>query len=285
VVSVTGTRDFELHRPNGSAVGKQENVVQYVDISNGSIYSIEHPESGPWTLALRAHGDVSVRVSAVRAKLSETVQFDRFEFVEVGGRPGHEGMFAIQGYPLAGREAGVEADLDGEVSSVHFEFRTPGGRVLTTFRLQKLSGADAHEYAGKVTVPDLPFVVYAVGLDMHGSRFQRLRSSQVNPQSFRVSAPRYWESKAGQDSTCEVEITNYGPPGSFRVIVADVHRLLRDFTPKTFELDADASVKLKLSLQASADGKAQDEDLVISVQRTDSEQNNFALIRTSVLPQ
>ena len=283
VVSVTGTKDFDVRRPNGSVVGKQENIVQYVEISNGSIYSIEHPESGPWTLSLRASGTVAVRVSAVRAKTSDTVQFDRFEFVEIAGRPGHEGMFPIQGYPLAGHVADVEAALDGEVSLVQFEFRSPGGELLRTVRLQKIAG-NSHEYAGRVTVPEVPFVVYAVGVDMHGARFQRLRSAQVNPQSFRVSAPRYWELKTGEESTCQVEVANYGPPGSFRVIFADAKHLVRDFAPKTFHLDTNGSVTLALRLHAES-GAASSEDLVISVQRTDTDQNNFAMIHTTTAPE
>ena len=286
VVSITGTKDFEVHRPSGGAVGRTENVVQYVEVANGGIYQIQNPEPGKWTAVLRGSGEVSVRVNAVRAKESAGggggVQFDRFEFVEVGGRIGHEGMFQIQGFPLAGREADVEADLDGEISNVHFEFRSPGGEVLNSFKLQKVPG-DEQEYSGKVMVPEAPFLVYAVGVDMRGNRFQRLRSGQVNPQTFRVSAPRYWELEGSEESACEVEVTNYGAAGSFRVTTVDPRRLLKEVAPQTFDLGANGSVKVKLTLQAPADPKVAGESLMVLVQRVNSEQNNFALIETTVV--
>jgi len=282
MVSVTGTKDFDLQRPSGSPVGKQENVVQYVEVANGSIYTIQNPEPGEWTATLRGSGDVSIRINAVRSKQSSAVQFDRFEFVEPGGRPGHEGMFRIQGYPLAGSESAVDAQLDGEISAVHFEFRAPSGQVLNSFRLRKLPESGSPEYAGKVKVPEVPFVVYAVGVDMHGAPFQRVRPGQIQPQSFRVQAPSYWELKPGENASCTVTVTNYGPDASFRVLTADPNHLLRDLTPKTFSLNSGEETELTLSFQVPADPKVVGESLVVTVESVDTAQTNFALIETTV---
>ncbi len=282
MVSVTGTTDFSLQRPNGSGVDKQENVVQYVEMRNGAIYTIQNPEPGEWTATLRGAGEVSIRANAVRSAQSDAVQFDLFRFVELGGRPGHEGRFPIQGYPLAEREWDVEARLDGEVAAVHFEFRAPGGAVLSSFKMRKLP-EDSQEYAGKVKVPAAPFVVYAVGVDMHGSPFQRVRPGQIRPQSFRVQAPAYWELKAGQSSPCTVKVSNYGPQGSFRVLIADPNHLVRDVNPMTFALNTGESAELTLNLEGPAEHKTADESLVITVERTDNSQTNFAAIETTML--
>ena len=297
VVSITGTKDFEVKRPSGGAVGRTENIVQYVDVANGGIYEIQNPEPGKWAAVLRGSGEVSVRVNAVRAKESAGstsssggeaggggggVQFDRFEFVEVGGRPGHEGMFRIQGFPLAGREADVEAEMDGEVSTVHFEFRSPAGDTLKSFRLEKVPGTSL-ELGGKVLVPEVPFLVYAVGVDMRGNRFQRLHSGQVNPQTFRVSAPRYWEMEGSDPADLEVEVTNYGAAGAFKLTTVDPRHLLKEVEPKTFDLESNGSVKVKLTLQAPEDPRVVGESLMVLVQRVGSEQNNFAMIETTVV--
>ncbi len=282
VVSVTGTKQLEIKRPSGAAVGKNENIVEYVELGNGGIYSIENPEPGEWTLALRGSGEVAMRVDAVRGKDSAGVQFDRFRFVELGGRPGHEGMFPIQGFPLAGRESEVEAAMDGEVSTLHFEFRGPAGEVLNTFRLHKV---DEQEYAGKVEVPDAPFVVYAVGVDMRGKRFQRMQSGQFKPQTFRVSAPHYWEIKAGEESTCEAVVTNYGLAGSFRVIIGDPKHLVREVSPKEFQLESNDSIKLTLAFQNVTTDSHLDGDVVLTVELTDTKQTNFAAIAITVMHQ
>lgn len=282
MLSVTGTTDFSLQRPNGSGVGKQENVVQYMEIRNGAIYTIQNPEPGGWTATVRGMGDVSIRANAMRSAQSDAVQFDLFRFVELGGRPGHEGMFPIQGFPLAEREWDVEAQLDGEVAAVHFEFRSPAGEVLSSFKLRKLP-EDPREFAGKVKVPAAPFVVYAVGVDMHGAPFQRVRAGQIRPQSFRVQAPSFWELKPGQGSACVVKVTNYGPQGSFRVLIVDPNKLVRDVSPMTFALNTGESANLTLNLEAPADGKLQSESLVVTLQRTDDSQTNFASIMTTVM--
>lgn len=278
VVSVTGTKDFDIRRPSGPPVGRTENVVEYVELGNGAIYSIENPESGEWTLALRGTGNIALRVHGVRGRQSEGVQLDRFQFVEPGGRPGHEGMFAIQGFPLAGRETDVLAAMDGEISTLHFEFRSPSGEVLRTFRLKKL----AEEYAGKVTIPDAPFLIYAVGVDQHGKRFQRMKSGQITPATFRVDAPPSWEIKAGQESTCNVRVTNRGTAGLFRISVTDTNHLLREISPRDFQLESDASVDVALTFQVITDPKIVGGSLVFTVERADTKQNNFAVMQTTV---
>jgi hypothetical protein len=272
----THATTMDVLAPSGAPASASGAGTEVTDLNCGRLVILKNPAPGAYRIRIRGSGRFWLAVEG-----QSDIFLHAVRFVEPGGRPGHEGMFAIQGFPLAGRETDVEAEMDGEISTLHFEFRSPSGEVLRSFRMKKLP-EDEQEYAGKVTIPDTPFLIYAVGVDMHGERFQRMKSGRITPATFRVDAPPFWEIKAGQASTCMVKVTNRGPASLFRLSVRDANNLLREVSPREFQLESDASLEVALTFREITDAKIVGGSLVFTVERADSEQRNFAVMETTV---
>jgi hypothetical protein len=98
--SVSGTTSVVLKRPDGST------VTPTIVLSNGLIYSITSPSAGNWSVIVDGSGPFSLAVFGESSLFPSS-----FDFVELGGRPAHEGLFPIPGLPLAGQVNTVHAAL------------------------------------------------------------------------------------------------------------------------------------------------------------------------------
>lgn len=298
IISATGVTSVQVTAPSGAVISATTAGVKYVALGNGGIYAIENPEMGTWGVALRGNGNFSLKITAIPDKgtganesAAETakpddIDFFSFEFQEVAGRPGHQGLFKIAGFPLSGQTYPVEAKMSGDYSTVRFEFRSPQGEVIQKLQLHKRrgEGEDDKTYEGEVRVPEEPFLVYASGLDMHGYRYQRVQSTVIRPQSFTVSAPRYDEWKAGEQNTCTVVVKNFGPPDAFKATIVDVKNYLSSAKEITLELGTDETKELTATLDVPQEVTS--DMLVITVARVaDPNANNHAVVNPLILKQ
>ena len=296
VVSATGVTAVQVTAPSGGVIGAAIPGVKYVALGNGGIYAVENPEPGTWAVVVRGNGSFSLKITAIPNKSTganesamesakpDDIDFYSFEFQEVAGRPGHQGLFKIPGFPVAGRTYSVEAKMSGEYSTVRFEFRSPRGEVIQKIQLPKRHGEadDDRSYEGEVTVPNEPFQVYATGLDMRGYRYQRTQSTVIRPQLFTVSAPRYAEWQAGEQNTCTVVVKNFGPADTLKAMIVDVKNYLSSNQEVTFDLGTDESKELTLTFDVPHG--ATSDTLVITVARVaDPDASNHAVMEPMIM--
>ncbi|WP_321550838.1 hypothetical protein [Hyalangium rubrum] len=183
-VSMSGSPSLQLLRPDGSVVKPTDREVEFVSLSTGLVATVLAPKAGLWTITTNPSGAYSLTVVG-----ESPVNLDQFTFVEPRGRPGHQGLFRIQGSPVSGMPMTVAVELSGDIASVQVELRSKAGVPLRTLHLAPDAEGDPLELFGSVELPSTPFVVYALGTLTHGERYQRVIPQVVHPQSVRVPAP------------------------------------------------------------------------------------------------
>lgn len=87
-----------LTRPDGAQVVPSAPIT-YVTLSHVVIISVPAPGVGLWNLKVENSAGVTyVNVGGV-----SDLKFSSFNFADVGGQPPHQGLFNIQGSPVAAR--------------------------------------------------------------------------------------------------------------------------------------------------------------------------------------
>lgn len=141
-------------------------------------------------------------------------------FVEPGGRPGHEGMFPIHGQPLIGREAHLELQLSGPGKQLSFALRTPEDKSVRSIALKPIhTDKDSQELDGTFEPPAQPFRIVASGVDAKGHRFQRVHEAEVRPATIEILLHEMPDLGAGQTAAFAFQVRNLGDRDAFRVKV------------------------------------------------------------------
>ena len=111
----------------------------------------------------------------MEAEAQSDIHFVSVEFVKEGGRPGHEGLFRIQGQPVAGRPATLEALLSAAATkTTDFRLVTERGETIQKLQIRTVSSdRTTLEFVGSLEVPKVPFRVAVTGRDANGQRYQR----------------------------------------------------------------------------------------------------------------
>ena len=289
VVTATGkVESLQLRRPNGSTVAEDGVQNIYAKLGNGGMFVISNPEAGTWTAVLNGNGNYSLSMKVAPGKdaarnspvvtantpsasaPSDDIEFDSFEFQRVAGRPGHEGLFKIDGFPVTGKTYPVEAKISGGFSTVRFEFRSADNQPLQQLKLHHQREDDLRDqrvYAGEVPIPEAPFRIYATGVDMHGNRYQRAISQLVRPQTFAVAGPGYDEWKAGQIITSVFTVTNFGEAGDFEATIVDTSKFLKSDAKVRFSLATGESKTLDLEFDVPIATQAYRDTIIVTVMR------------------
>jgi hypothetical protein len=160
-----------LVRPDGTvAVDGQPGVTiqlfQYMIIA-----TVAAPTAGVWRLELDGAGTYAVTAHVKHG--DNGPDFAGFEFVEPGGRPGHEGMFPVKRPIRVGESLACKVALAGSVKETELAFVTGDGSLIGTMAI---SAAGEGESIGRCTIPSIPFRVVVRGVDGRGMRFQRIES-------------------------------------------------------------------------------------------------------------
>ena len=169
-----------LRRPDGRAVSGAAAGEALQVYSHMAIATVEQPDPGVWLLELRGVGLYSVSAQLSPARDEAAPSFDRLEFVEMGGRLGHQGWFPIQREPRKGETLQCSVELGGTISAPAFRFVAGDGTVVGHAELRREEEGGA--YYGRCVVPSTPFRVLVTGLDSQGRRFQRIESGLRTPR-------------------------------------------------------------------------------------------------------
>src|ERR1039457_6578311 len=97
---------LQLKQPSGQLIGEGSAQTEDTELNCGRIVTVAPPAAGIWRAEITGSGTFWLEAEA-----QSEIYFVSSEFVKVGGRPGHEGLFRIQGQPLAGPPATLQASL------------------------------------------------------------------------------------------------------------------------------------------------------------------------------
>lgn len=280
-VDTKGNR-LVLRQPNGQEVGQGSAGAEDTELNCGRVITVVKPQAGNWRAEISGTGTYWLE-----AKAQSDIYFIKAEFVEVGGRPGHQGLFKIQGQPLAGKPATLQASLSAtDAKTTDFTFVNARGEPLEKVRM-KVSDNDREflELTGDVELPLVPFRLAVSGRDTKGMQFQRFYSPLFHAETVQV-VPRldFDEISAGASKEAVFAIRNLGAARTFKVTVTDARRFITKVEPGELNLGAGETglVRLQLTVPSATANYVGDDVVVLASSTSGTATTNAAIVRLSV---
>jgi len=178
---------MSLARPDGRSVEANPAGVSVQTFRHMRILTLTDPEPGLWRAEMSGSGsfELAVRYLTDRNRLAkrglEGIDLIDFNFVELRGRPGHQGLFPLSEPPQAGTMQRCRITLSGGIKQPIIDLVSATGAVLSGVRLEEVSDIAADEFIGSCLVPDQPFRVRVRGEDTEGWPFQRITAGLTAP--------------------------------------------------------------------------------------------------------
>lgn len=241
-VIVSGAAKVSLKGPDGFDVVAGPAGVEVVRLKRVTGYVIDAPRPGVWVVSVNASEPFLLTAEAKTA-----VDLLSARFVEPGGRPGHEGLFPIEGSPAAGERGTLEISLLDPLPQVEVSLRRPNGETLLQ---PTVSQRDGEQLWTDFTVPSETFRVYVHAQDAAGNTIQRAQSATVSPQRFSVKAVEPMLSVwPGDGVAVRFRFENKGEAANFAA-----HAVLDDGSqarvePQNFNAGAGQTVELTVNLK------------------------------------
>lgn len=164
-------------RPDGTPLKNGDAGTSFQSFQHMTIATVKTPPAGMWQVEI--HGAGSYAMTAHVKSAEQGPEMVSFQFLEEGGRPGHEGLFPLKRNVKAGESHLWTLELGGVVSDVEMIFVAEDGSPVARFEVVPLEGSD--DYSGSAVIPAVPFRVMATGRTRDGSRFQRVDSPLITP--------------------------------------------------------------------------------------------------------
>jgi hypothetical protein len=271
-----------LREPSGKIVGGSAGKVEDTELNCGRIVTVEAPEAGNWHAEITGAGTFWLQTQA-----QSDLYFVSAEFVKPGGRPGHEGLFRIQGQPLAGAPATLQASLSAaDAKTTEFAFVSQRGETLKRLHLTA-ENADREflEFTGRVELPDVPFRLAVTGRDTEGRAFQRFFGPLFHAETVEVTPKLdFDELAAGSTRNATFAVRNLGASRTFKVTVTDARRFIASAEPKELSLGAHetGAVRVGLSVPAGTARGVGDDLVVVAASTTGSPTSNSSVVHLTV---
>jgi hypothetical protein len=281
-VSLEGGGLIQLVKPNGLIVQAGDSNVSIQNSSDVRTYSIDFPVPGNWTIVTRGTGAFELNVTG-----TSDLKFGSLEFVELTGRPGHQGLFEIPGSPIVGEtNSGLRAALSGDVAMARFEARAGSGEVLKSLSMSRGIENSRNVFFGQNELPASPFLIYAVGTNSTGQAFQRVWTESTRAQVLEVRPPIHQSLTPGQSNLYRFTVTNHGSRETFTSIAGDDEGYAGAATPSTFTLESGQSIDVSVSVNTPQGAQLYVSDsLTLSVKsQTDVSIGNQSTIVSEILP-
>jgi von Willebrand factor A domain-containing protein 7 len=266
----------EIVKPDGAVVqaGAGDTI-----LNCGRILSVDAPEAGDWRVT---------PVPSSRFWMTVHARSDRdlltAEFVRRAGRPGHEGLFRINGSPIAGRPGILRIALsDPEERPPVFELFSAQGRSIQRVLLDQVAD---DEFVGEIALPSVPFRVGISATDADGGRYQRVNRRLFRAESVEVVPPVLEEVRAGTDAPIGFILRNYGEPARYRLTATVGAEVLTRVEPPAVDLATDSEQRVTVWLPArtiAAAGSSLEMLVVASSEDPNESSMNSALLRLAVV--
>jgi hypothetical protein len=242
----TKGNELKLTQPSGGAITEGAASTEVTELNCGRVVTIGSPETGEWRAEITGTGRYWLEAQA-----QSDIFFASAEFVKKGGRLGHEGLFRIQGQPVAGTPAILQVSLSASATeTAEFYLVTEEGQPIQKLQMREVnSDRQLLEFVGSVDLPTLPFRVAVKGRDLNGKPYQRFFSNLFHAESVEVS-PRLDFDELSPGSTKEVAFTvrNLTVPRTFKITVTDAHQFVGKVEPKALTLGAGESGTVRVDL-------------------------------------
>ena len=282
VLSTDGSiADMTVTDPRGTPVTAGTGVEAF---SFGCVrgFAVERPVAGEWTVRAAGAGTYWFVVHA-RSDLG----LDDAAFVQVAGRPAHEGLFKIPGQPVAGRPATLRARVTREdVTDATFDLVSMSGARLQAIELSPVTASSTEEeYVGEIAnLPSIPFRVRVSGRDRTGAVYQRVSRPAFHAATVEVVAPQTVTLARGQRTPVTVSVRSVGAPARLQIVAVLNATVLR-VEPATLQLSANESRDVTVWADVPADGTALSPEIVVTAESpTDPAAANSAIIQATLDP-
>jgi hypothetical protein len=248
----TDTKGSQLSvtRPTGEAIQAGTAGTEVTELNCGRIATATSPEAGEWRADIIGTGKYWLEAQA-----QSDIFFVSAAFVKEGGRPGHEGLFRIQGQPVTGTRATLQVSLSAsETAATEFYLVTEEGETIQELQVRPVnSDRQFLEFVGIVDLPALPFRVAVKGRDLNGKLYQRFFSYLFHEESVEVT-PQLDFDELSPGSTKQVLFTvrNLAFPRKFKITVTDAHQFVSKVEPKELALGAGESGSVRVDLTVPA---------------------------------
>jgi hypothetical protein len=272
-----------VKQPSGGAIENSTASTEIADLNCGKILTVSGPEAGNWRAEISGAGRYWLE-----AKAQADIHIIKAEFVKVGGRPGHEGFFRIQGQPVIGKPAMLEVSLSAqETRTTEFELVNERGESFQRLRMRATNtDREFLDFSGEVELPAIPFRVAVKGRDSHGREYQRLSSSLFHTESVELTpAMNFDELLAGQTRRATFTLRNIGAARTFKLTVTDAHHFVTAVEPLEINLGADESgkVNVELTVPAGTSAGTGDDLVIVAASKAGPPTSNSSVLHLSVV--
>jgi hypothetical protein len=172
-----------LVRPDGAIVADGASDARLQTFRHMTLAAVRQPMAGTWRLDFDGAGMYSISAHVRPGDADDAPSVGDFHFVELRGRPGHDGWFPLERLPRAGETVACEVDVGGYATGVQVETVTEDGRPLGVLPMDAQDD-ERSDYFGRCVVPAVPFRVVVTGRDARGQAFRRIE------RGLRSAAPR-----------------------------------------------------------------------------------------------
>lgn len=251
-----------MRSPSGINVEDKSINAEITDLHCGRIVTLVSPEKGEWHIELSGKGRFWME-----AKAQSDMHLTTVEFVKIGGRPGHEGFFRIEGQPLAGTPATLEASAStAGARTVEFHFADEHGDPVQPVQMRATGGS--REFIGTTNLPVGPFRVVLSGMDANGWPYQRFFAGLFHAESVEVAWTRTFDELVpGAARKAEFTVRNIGALRTFKVTVTDARRFVAKVEPSEITLGPGQAAAIAVDLMVppgTAPGTSDDVVIVAS---------------------
>jgi von Willebrand factor A domain-containing protein 7 len=240
---------FSVVAPDGVTV-KASPRTQETVLNCGRLLTIDAPAAGAWRLQVVP----SSRFWLI-ARGRTDLDLLSAEFVRLGGRPGHEGLFKIPGQPVAGQAATLRVQIaEPQPELPAFVLMSLQGRPI---RHVSLTRVDDEEFDGPIDLPSEPFRVSIVGVDQSGAPYQRMRAGLFHAENVELlPAGDSQMLQPGEETAVSFVVRNVGPRARYRILAVDANHFVARVEPESVELDSRAEQIVKVVVRVPAGAPA-----------------------------
>lgn len=273
---------LKLTQPSGGMITESSADNEITELNCGRIVTVNSPEAGEWQAEITGTGRFWMEVQA-----QSDIYFVAAEFVKKGGRPGHEGLFRIQGQPVAGSPAMLQVSVSARATqSTEFYLVGEGGELIEKLQMRLVnSDKEVPEFVASVELPDMPFRVAISGRDSNGEQYQRFFPNLFHAESVEVSAKLNSDDlAAGGTQQIAFTVRNINVAHTFNITVTDAHRFVSAAEPKQLTLGAGESstVRVDLSVPAGTEAGTGDDVIIIAASTAGPPTSNSSVVHFSV---